>query len=191
MICQDRLGTNATKTQKNGVSTYILYSGPALTFADVTLINTGKLDKGVLFSYGDPGYPVHIAPIMLMDHGGGIGGLWFENVKVVMAAAAGQAAGAISSSQQQTQSGTGSSGGGLVVVGQQPFLSYNQWPCDPGSSCPNVTGDIGGDIEVQWHGSASQCVPRLVGTGGVLLGPNGTLYGHELLRNVSIACSAS
>ena len=183
MTSQDRLGTNIRDTHKtDGTSC----SGPLLTFADVTLIETGKLDKGVLFSYGDPGYTVHVTPIMLMDHGGGIGGLWFQNVKVVMAAAA--EAAATSSSSQQPIDDTGLGEAGLVVV-DQPFLSYNQWPCDPGSSCPNVTGDIGGDIEVQWRGSASQCVPRLLGTGGVPLGPNGTVFGHELLENISIACS--
>ena len=134
---------------------------PAVTFDSVTLVDTGRLDKGVLFSWGAPGYPVHVTPIMLMDNDGGLGGLWFENVVVVMG-------------PQQSPA--------------RPFLSYNQWPCDPGIPCPNVTGAIGGRIEVQWRGSAAQCVPRLLGEGGAPL-PNGTLFGHALLENVSITCT--
>lgn len=54
----------------------------------------------------------------------------------------------------------------------------------------NVTGDIGGDIDVQpWNKNVAQCTPRLMGTGGVSL-VNGSLFGHELLQNVSISCSA-
>ena len=124
---------------------------PAVTFDSVTLVDTGRLDKGVLFSWGAPGYPVHVTPIMLMDNDGGLGGLWFENVVVVM---------------------------GPQHSPARPFLSYNQWPCDPGIPCPNVTGAIGGRIEVQWRDSAAQCVPRLLGEGGAPL-PNGTLFGHE------------
>ena len=61
-------------------------------------------------------------------------------------------------------------------------------PCDPSLLfCPNVTGDIGGDIKV--HGSATQCAPRLLGDGGVPL-VNGGLFGVELLKNVSITCSS-
>ncbi len=159
----------------------VLLSGPVLTFADVNLIETGKLDKGVLFSYGDPGYVVHVTPIMLMDHGGGIGGLWFQNVRVVMAAKM-----KAKSSTQEPIDGAGL--GDSLIVADQPFLSYNQWPCDPGTSCPNVTGEIGGDIVVQWRDNVTECVPRLLGTGGVPLGPKGTVFGHELLENVSITC---
>lgn len=141
-------------------------SGPAVSFADVTLINTAQLDppRSIEFSYGDPGYVVHTSPIMLMDHSGGIGGVWFEGVKVVM----------------------GESNQSIPP----PFLSYNQWPCDPGSSCPHVTGEIGGAIDVQpWNKNAAQCAPRLMGAGGKLL-INGSLFGHELLQNVSISCLA-
>ena len=54
-------------------------SGPTITFADVTLNNTGRVDKG----FPQP-WMLHVAPIMLIDEIGGIGGLWFESVRVIM-----------------------------------------------------------------------------------------------------------
>ena len=96
-----------------------------------------------------------------MDGDGGLGGLWFERVKVIMG-----------SSQHFTN--------------VQPFFSYSQWPCDSGSPCPNVTGEIGGDIEVQWQGSEQECAPSLRGNGAPLL--NGSLYGQHLMENVTVSC---
>jgi hypothetical protein len=145
-----------------GISIYNKHlSGPTLTFADVTLMNTGRVDSGFQHPW------VHATPIMLMDGNGGLGGIWFESVKVVMAA----------------------SPAGSAI---QPFLSYNQWACTapapPWSEvCPNVTGDIGGDIEVQWRGNDTQCTPRLLSEGVLLV--NGSVFGHELLKNVSIGCT--
>lgn len=66
------------------------------------------------------------------------------------------------------------------------FLSYNHWPCSPGP-CPNVTGDIRGDIEVEWQASKEQCTARLMSDGAALAG--GALFGHELLKNVTVGCS--
>ena len=51
-----------------------------------------------------------------------------------------------------------------------------------------MTGEIGGDIEVQWQGSEAQCTPVLLADGGVPLA-NGSVFGHELLKNVSISCA--
>jgi hypothetical protein len=97
---------------------------------------------------------------MLMDGGGGIGGVWFESVKVVM---------------------------GKGASAPSAFLSYNQWPCDPGSPCPNVTGDIRGNIEVEWQASKGQCTPRLMSDGAAPA--DGVVFGLELLKNVSVGCS--
>jgi hypothetical protein len=51
-----------------------------------------------------------------------------------------------------------------------------------------VTGEIGGDIEVRWQRSEAQCTPVLLGDGGVTLA-NGSAFGHELLKNVSVGCT--
>ena len=132
-----------------------LLSGPSVTFADVTLTDTARVNQG----FPEPW--MRVTPIMLMDADGGLGGLWFEDVKVVLA-----------------------DPGDWPT----PFLSYYQIACSPGGLCPNVTGGIGGDIEVQWHGSAKQCVPRVLGAGGLSL-VNGSAFGHTIMENVSIGCS--
>ena len=54
--------------------------------------------------------------------------------------------------------------------------------------CPNVTGSIGGDIEVYWQGSEAQCRAALLGDGGVPLA-NGSAFGHELLKNITVGCT--
>ena len=110
---------------------------------------------------------MHPTPIMLMDGQGGIGGIWFENVKVAMT----------------TTTATSDPSSAL-----QPFLSYNRWACAPGAACPNATGDIRGDIEVEWQTSAEQCTPRLL-TEGIELPANGSVFGHQLMKNVSVRCT--
>ena len=143
-------------------------SGPTVTFADVTLTNTGLVEtaRSLGFSYSAPSWVHVVSPIMLMDNDGGLGGLRFENVKIVMAAVA----------------------AADHLLPPKPFLSYNQWSCDTGIPCPNVTGDIGGAIEVQWQGSPAECVPSLLGDGGVPL-VNGSVFGLKLLENVSVTCT--
>ena len=131
-------------------------SGPTVTFADVTLNNTGKVDKGF------PKPWMHVSPVMLIDEAGGIGGLWFESVRVI-----------------------------IGVTTWQPFLSYSHLPCrrEPYfPPCPNVTGDIRGDIEVEWRGDEKQCTPLLLREGGVAL-KNGSVFGHRLLQNISLRCN--
>ena len=132
-------------------------SGPTVTFADVILNNTGKVDKGF------PKPWMHVSPIMLIDEAGGIGGLWFESVRVI-----------------------------IGVTTWQPFLSYSHLPCHHipyfSPTCPNVTGDIRGDIEVEWRGDEKQCTPLLLGEGGVAL-KNGSVFGHRLLQNISLRCT--
>jgi hypothetical protein len=137
-------------------------SGPVVTIADVTLINTARVDHGFSLPW------MHVAPLMLMDGAGGLGGVWFEGVRVVTS--------------------TNSS---------QPFLVYDRFPCEAqpdqpfAQSCPNVTGDIGGDIQVQWQGNAAQCIPVLLSGDKLGAKPleNDSAYGLELLKNVSIGCT--
>jgi hypothetical protein len=92
-------------------------SGPTVTFADVTLIDTARLDEG--FS---PAW-IHAAPIMLSDGDGGLGGIWFENVKVVMGTA-----------RQQLHAATG--------YAARHFLSYIQTPCTEPPPCAWPCGAI-------------------------------------------------
>ena len=50
-----------------------------------------------------------------------------------------------------------------------------------------VTGDIRGNIEVEWQGSEQECTPRLLNDGVALV--NGSVYGHELMQNISVSCT--
>ena len=106
---------------------------PAVTFDSVTLVDTGRLDKGVLFSWGAPGYPVHVTPIMLMDNDGGLGGLWFENVVVVMGPRAKISAIIFFSPNTTPCSSTNHSGGSLTA--QQPMPGAQLRQMFIGSHC--------------------------------------------------------
>ena len=52
-------------------------SGPTITFADVTLINVARVDDG----FSQPW--MRAAPILLLTEEGGLGGIWFESVRVI------------------------------------------------------------------------------------------------------------
>jgi hypothetical protein len=143
-------------------------SGPTVTFVDVTLNNTGRVDEG----FGNDTW-MHVSPIMLFDGAGGIGGIWFETVRVIMGGATFPAT-------------------GVAAVSPQSFLSY--FKCDSPAICgtanvtwPHVIGDIRGNIEVEWQGSEQECTPRLLHDGEALV--NGSVYGHELMQNVSVSCT--
>ena len=144
-------------------------SGPTITFADVKLNKTGKVNKGF------PQPWMHVAPIMLIDEKGGIGGLWFEGVHVTMDSA-------------HAASDTTRTAAMEDARPTQPFLAYYQLPCGDSAACPNITGDIRGDIEVEWQGAVEQCIPRLLDQHGVPL-KNESVFGHRLLQNVSVSCS--
>ena len=50
-----------------------------------------------------------------------------------------------------------------------------------------MTGDIRGNIEVEWQASKGQCTPRLMSDGAAPA--DGVVFGLELLKNVSVSCS--
>ena len=52
-------------------------SGPTVTFADVTLHKVARVDDGFKQPW------MHVAPIMFMTEEGGMGGIWFESVRVI------------------------------------------------------------------------------------------------------------
>ena len=52
-------------------------SGPTVTFADVTLHKVARVDGGF------PQPWMHVAPIILLTEEGGLGGIWFESVRVI------------------------------------------------------------------------------------------------------------
>ena len=52
-------------------------SGPTVTFADVTLHKVARVDDGFKQPW------MHVAPIMFMTDEGGMGGIWFESVRVI------------------------------------------------------------------------------------------------------------
>ena len=83
----------------------------------VTLVNTARVDKGFFSTW------IHVAPIMLTDGDGGLGGLWFENVKVIMGAA-----------REQLHAATDSAA--------MHFLSYIQTACTEPPPCAWPCGAI-------------------------------------------------
>ena len=143
-------------------------SGPTITFADVTLVDTARVDQRFDWLHPHERANVngtldckwcHVAPVLWLDGAGGLGGMWFSNVSII---------------DDQNR----------------PWLRYYHSACTKPqqgtAKCPRDTGDIRGSVTVKWSGSANQCNASLIDK------DNGTklesVYGHELLRNVSIGC---
>ena len=145
--------------------------GPTVTFADVTLNNTARAVDAGSFGLWSPRVPmpwVHTAPIRIIDNVGGVGGVWFERVRVV------------DSVDRPFL---------RYYNGACPFADRNT------SRCPNAIRDLRGSISVDWAASAAQCKPSLMGSGciaGACLPhalPNGEIFGSKLLENVSVRCA--